>query len=197
MDPELSGAIFIDGYNLLSIPSSELYKKVSFVPQQPQIFNLSVLENIRCFAEIPLEKIIECAKKAQIHDVILRLPKGYDTIIDSKKLSTGQKQRLCIARALARDPVILCLDEASSGLDAVNSKRVHVALEEAMKDKSVLTIAHRLETISTANKILVLDRGTIVEEGTHQELLDYSRQRLSKGLSAGVYATFLDNTISQ
>jgi ABC-type multidrug transport system fused ATPase/permease subunit len=197
-DPALSGQIFIDGYDINTIPLNELYKRVSFVPQQPQIFNTTVFENIRCHDEsISLEQVIEAAKKAQIDDIISRLPKKYETIIDSKKLSTGQKQRICIARAIVRDPALLLLDEAASGLDNINSKKVHKALEVAMHNKVTISIAHRLETIASADLICVLDRGVIVEQGTHESLLQQSEERLKQGLPQGIYANFLDSTISQ
>jgi subfamily B ATP-binding cassette protein MsbA len=137
------------------------------------LFNDSVKNNIAYgLDDIPLEQIISAAKSAEAHGFIMNLSKGYETFIGEKGglLSSGQQQRIAIARALLKDPPILILDEATSALDTKSERLVQRALSNVMKDRTTFIIAHRLSTIQNADKILVLDRGKITEEGTHKEL---------------------------
>ena len=147
------------------------------VSQEPILFGCSIAENIAYgdnSRRVPFEEIVRAAQAANVHDFICSLPNSYETPVGSKgtQLSGGQKQRIAIARALVRDPPILLLDEATSALDTESEKIVQSALDEASKGRTCIVIAHRLKTIVNADKIVVIDRGQNVEEGTHHELLN-------------------------
>ena len=143
--------------------------------QEPVLFNVSVAENISYGKEGAIMEEIElAAKTANIHDFISQLPDGYNTIVGDGgiQLSGGQKQRVAIARALVRNPTVLVFDEATSSLDSENEKLVQDALENASNDCTTIFIAHRLSTIQTADVIVVIDKGHVVEMGHHNELID-------------------------
>ncbi|RWS03142.1 ABC transporter: subfamily ABCB/MDR-like protein, partial [Dinothrombium tinctorium] len=170
------GEVCVDGVNVEHLNLCWLRSKIGFVQQEPTLFSYSILENIAYgdnSRSIPMEEIIEAAKKANIHNFIENLPQGYATNVGDKgsQLSGGQKQRIAIARALIRNPSILLLDEATSALDSESEKIVQEALDEAMKGRTSLVIAHRLSTIQNADKIIVLKDGKVIEEGNHQTLL--------------------------
>ncbi len=168
-----SGNIRIDGVDIREVTLSSLRSQIGLVSQDMILFNDSVRNNIAYGLEdIPEAKLIEVAKTAEAHSFIMKLPEGYDTLIGEKggMLSSGQKQRLAIARALLKDPPILILDEATSALDSESEKLIQIALENVMKNRTTFVIAHRLSTIRNANKILVIDKGSIAEMGTHTEL---------------------------
>ena len=168
-----TGKILIDGIDIREVSLFSLRSQIGLVTQDLILFNDTVRNNIAYgLEEIPLEKIIETAKAAKAHDFIEELSKGYDSIIGEKGalLSSGQRQRLAIARALLKDPPILILDEATSALDSESERLIQTALANVLKDRTAIVIAHRLSTIRNANKILVVDRGEIVESGTHQQL---------------------------
>lgn len=172
--PLTEGQILIDDQNILQISLQSLRSIIAIVPQEITLFNDTVMNNIRYVRfDASREEIIEAAKAANAHDFIEELPQGYDTIVGERgiKLSTGQKQRIAIARALLRDPKILILDEATSSLDSLSEKLVQEALEKLMEGRTTFIIAHRLSTVRKADKILVLEEGKIVERGTHQELI--------------------------
>ncbi len=172
-DPD-QGKITIDGYDICDVSLDSLRSQIGLVTQELILFNDTVKNNIAYGRDdISLDKIIETAKIAEAHDFILRLPQGYDTFVGEKGglLSSGQKQRLSIARALLKDPPILVLDEATSALDSESEKLIQNALNNVMKNRTTLVIAHRLSTIRDADKILVLDDGRIRETGTHAQLL--------------------------
>ncbi len=167
------GRILIDGIDVREVSMVSLRSQIGLVTQELILFNDTVRNNIAYgLAETPLEKIIETAKAAKAHDFIEELPQGYDSIIGEKGalLSSGQRQRLAIARALLKDPPILILDEATSALDSESEHLIQTALANVLKDRTAIVIAHRLSTIRNANKILVVDRGKIVESGTHRQL---------------------------
>uniref|UniRef100_A0A914YRT6 Uncharacterized protein n=1 Tax=Panagrolaimus superbus TaxID=310955 RepID=A0A914YRT6_9BILA len=169
-----TGTVTIDGVNINEINIQNLRKIIGIVQQEPTLFNDTIAENIRIsFPEISQERMIEVCQMANAHDFIEALPHGYDTLIGDGgvQLSGGQKQRIAIARTLARDPKILILDEATSALDAQSESIVQNALDKAAQGRSTIVIAHRLSTIQNANKIVVFDKGHIVEEGTHQKLV--------------------------
>lgn len=168
-----SGEILIDDINICEVTAASLRSQIGLVTQELILFNDSVCNNIAYGLEgLPLERIIGAAKAAMAHDFIQELPEGYNTQIGERGalLSSGQKQRLAIARALLKNPPILILDEATSALDSESERLIQIALTNVMKDRTTLVIAHRLSTIRNADKILVVDKGKIVEAGTHEEL---------------------------
>ena len=169
------GAIRIDGHDIRTFQLEDLHKHIGIVSQESILFNDTVRSNIAFgMDDAPLEKIMEAAKIAHAHEFIINMENGYDSVIGERgnKLSGGQKQRLSIARAIMKNPSILILDEATSALDTESEKIVQGALDELMKDRTSLIIAHRLSTVKNADEILVLSKGKIAERGTHQELLD-------------------------
>ncbi|OQW30818.1 MAG: ABC transporter permease [Nitrospira sp. SG-bin1] len=168
------GRIFIDGIPLASYELRSLRAHIGIVSQEVVLFDDTVRNNI-AFGKSGADQadVEQAAKLAYAHDFIMRLPQGYDTIIGERglKLSGGERQRLAIARAILRDPPLLILDEATSALDTESERIVQLALANLMKNRTTLVIAHRLSTIQNADRIIVLDRGTIVETGPHDELL--------------------------
>jgi ATP-binding cassette, subfamily B, bacterial MsbA len=174
-----SGRILIDGHDLRDLTRKSLCEKIGIVTQQTILFDDTVRNNIAYGRpETPLERVIQAAAAAHAHDFIVALPNGYDTLIGENgiKLSGGERQRLAIARALLKDPPILILDEATSNLDTDSEKAVQHALEELMKGRTTLVVAHRLSTIRNVDRIYVLVSGTVVEEGTHDQLLALNGQ---------------------
>ncbi len=168
-----SGQITVDGIPLKHIPLEDLRALMGIVTQESVLFNDSIFNNIAFGTDATLEAVIEAAKIANAHEFIEASPDGYYTVIGDRgsKLSGGQRQRLSIARAVLKNPPILILDEATSALDNESEKMVQSALGNLMKNRTVLVIAHRLSTIQHADQILVVDKGEIVERGTHAELL--------------------------
>ncbi len=172
-DPE-SGAILLDGVPLDKMRRSEFRKKLAFVPQDPVIFADTVLSNIRFgWPQASDAQIVAAAKAAAAHDFITELPDGYDTYVGERgvMLSGGQKQRLAIARAILRDAPVLMLDEATSALDAESERAVQTAVERLATERTTLIVAHRLATVKKADRIVVLDNGKVVDQGTHEELV--------------------------
>ncbi|MBC7914368.1 MAG: ABC transporter ATP-binding protein [Pyrinomonadaceae bacterium] len=169
-----SGTILLDGINIKDIKSDSLRSKMGFVNQESILFNDTIFNNIAFGKpEATFEEVEHAAKIANAHDFILNTDEGYQTNIGDRgmKLSGGQKQRLSIARAVLKNPPIMLLDEATSALDTESEKLVQDALNSLMKNRTSIIIAHRLSTIQNADFIIVLDGGRIVEQGTHQELL--------------------------
>jgi subfamily B ATP-binding cassette protein MsbA len=168
-----SGRITIDGIDISDVTLASLRSQIGLVTQELVLFNDSVRHNIAYgLEEKSLDEIIAAAKAAKAHDFIIGLPDGYDMLIGEKGglLSSGQRQRLAIARALLKDPPILILDEATSALDSEAERLIQIALENVMKDRTTFVIAHRLSTIRHVDKIFVVDKGKIVEAGKHEEL---------------------------
>ncbi|MEK8047132.1 ABC transporter transmembrane domain-containing protein [Ideonella margarita] len=168
------GQITVDGVDVRQADMHALRQRIGIVPQDSVIFSASALENIRYGRpEASDAEVIAAAKAAYAHDFILALPGGYDSFLGERgvRLSGGQRQRISIARAMLKNPPLLLLDEATSALDAESEHMVQAALETAMKDRTTLVIAHRLATVQRADRIVVLDQGRIVEEGTHAELV--------------------------
>lgn len=168
------GRILIDDIDIQSYTLASLRAQIGIVSQEVVLFDDSIHRNIAFGRrDATDEQIMEAAKQAYAHDFIARLPQGYDTIVGEKgvKLSGGERQRLAIARAILRDPPLLILDEATSALDTESERVVQLALGNLMQNRTTVVIAHRLSTIQRADRIVVLNRGTIVEVGTHDELL--------------------------
>ena len=172
-DPQ-SGRIALDGVTTRDMALSDLRHRIGIVPQDAVIFSTSALENIRYGKpDATNEETIAAAKGAFAHEFLMRLPEGYDTFLGERgvRLSGGQRQRIAIARAMLKNAPLLLLDEATSALDAESERMVQAALESAMKGRTTLVIAHRLATVQQADRILVLDQGALVEQGTHTELV--------------------------
>lgn len=170
-----SGHITLDGYNLADLSLACLRANISLVSQEVVLFNDSVAANIAYgqMREVPMEEIMAAAKAAHALEFINELPQGFETLIGEKgvRLSGGQRQRLAIARAILKNAPILVLDEATSALDSESERHVQAALETLMQGRTTLVIAHRLSTIENADRIIVMQKGQIVETGTHTELL--------------------------
>jgi len=182
-DPQ-KGSISIDGINIQHVKFKSLRYHISIIPQEVHLFGTTIRENI-IYGKLEAtdEEIIQAAKDANAHDFILGTEHGYASLIGEKgvKLSGGQRQRLAIARAILKDPAILLLDEATSSLDSESEAQVQEALNRLMENRTTFVIAHRLSTVQHADKILVMDEGKIVEEGTHLELIE------QKGLYSHLY----------
>ena len=178
------GEIRVDGVSVNDWDLSNLRSFISVVPQETHLFGTSIYENIR-YGKLDATKteIEQAAIDANAHEFITQMSDGYQSLIGEKgvKLSGGQRQRIAIARAILRNPSILLLDEATSSLDSVSERQVQQALERLMENRTTLVIAHRLSTIQHADCILVLERGKLVESGTHEELL------YKEGIYANLY----------
>ena len=166
------GRLEIDGIDVRDVTLTSLRKNIALVTQDVILFNDSIRNNIAYGVTPDQKKLEQAATMAFAHEFIIKFAKGYDTIVGEKgaRLSGGQKQRIAIARALYKDAPILILDEATSSLDAVSEIEVQRALENLMKGRTTIIIAHRLSTIVNANRIIVLEKGMIVQEGTHSSL---------------------------
>ncbi|MFM2119792.1 MAG: hypothetical protein RL722_1260 [Pseudomonadota bacterium] len=170
-----AGRITLDGQAIDAIALAELRGRIGLVPQESVIFSTSALENIRyARPEASEAEVIAAARAAHAHDFILALPEGYQSFLGERgvRLSGGQRQRIAIARAMLKNPPVLLLDEATSALDAESERHVQAALEEAMRNRTTLVIAHRLATVQKADRIVVIDGGRIVEQGRHAELVE-------------------------
>ena len=168
------GAVLIDGIDVRHVRLASLRDSIAVVTQETFLFHTTVLENLRYGKPGASRREVEdAARRAQIHDVIAALPQGYETVVGERgyRFSAGERQRLAIARAILKNPTILILDEATSSLDSGSEEKVRQALGELRKGRTSLIIAHRLSTIRDADLIAVLDRGQIVERGTHDELV--------------------------
>ncbi len=169
-----AGSIRIDGQNITEVTQDSLRESISMIPQDPQLFHRSLMENIRYGRlEATDEEVVEAAKKAHAHDFILETEQQYDSLVGERgvKLSGGQRQRIAIARAILKDAPILILDEATSALDSVTEKEIQLGLENLMRGRTVVVVAHRLSTVAHMDRILVFDQGRIIEDGSHEQLL--------------------------
>lgn len=181
-----SGSIKIDGQNIAEVTQDSLRENIAVVPQEPALFHRSIRENIAYGKPDASDaEIEEVAKKAEAHDFIATLPEGYDTLVGERgvKLSGGQRQRVAIARAMLKDAPILVLDEATSALDSESEVAIQKALHELMEGKTVVAIAHRLSTLREMDRIIVMNDGKVVEDGTHTELTG----------QGGIYASLWDH----
>ena len=173
-DP-IKGRIKVDGQDIREVTLKSLRGQMGIVTQETILFNDTIRNNIAYGdPEAPFEKIVNCARIANAHEFIMELPQGYETVIGERgvKLSGGQKQRIAIARAILKEPEILIFDEATSSLDSESELLVQEALDRLMKNHTTFVIAHRLSTIRKADRIIVIDRGRIVEVGKHEELME-------------------------
>ncbi len=180
-----SGDIRISGQSIRSVTQSSLRRQIGIVPQDTVLFNDTIYYNIQyARPEASRDEVIEAAKLADIHDFIEQLPAGYETVVGERglKLSGGEKQRVAIARVLLKNPPILIFDEATSSLDSRSERNILEALNRIARRKTTLVIAHRLSTIVDADRILVLEKGEIREQGSHEELLEHG------GLYASMWA---------
>ncbi len=169
-----TGRILVDGVDLALIDPSWLRRQVGVVLQENVLFNCSVRDNIALAdATMPFDAVVKAAKLAGAHDFIVAMPNGYDTIIGERgaSLSGGQRQRIAIARALSGDPRILIFDEATSALDYESESIIQSNMREIIQGRTVIIIAHRLSTIRSVDRILTIEKGVIVEDGTHDELI--------------------------
>ncbi|HEU5215678.1 MAG TPA: ABC transporter ATP-binding protein [Gaiellaceae bacterium] len=172
-----SGRVLVDGADVRGVKLASLRRAIGVITQDPFLFSTTVRDNIAFgLPELTDEEVERVARLAQAHEFVERLPQGYDTVIGERgiTLSGGQRQRIAIARALAVDPRILILDDATASVDATTEARIRAGLREVMAGRTTLIIAHRLSTIALADEVVVLDAGRIVARGTHEELLETS-----------------------
>jgi ATP-binding cassette subfamily B protein len=168
------GSIRIDGVDIRSLPVAEYRRNIGLVLQEPFLFFGTIAENIAYGKpDATREQVMAAARAAHAHEFILRLPQGYDSIVGERGqgLSGGERQRISIARALLIDPRILILDEATASVDSETEKEIQKALDNLVQGRTTIAIAHRLSTLQRADRLIVLDRGQVVEEGTHDELM--------------------------
>ena len=173
-----SGKILIDGQDIAKVTQDSLRRSIAMIPQDPSLFHRTLMQNIRYGrVEATNEEIIAASKLAHCHEFIEQLDDGYESLVGERgiKLSGGQRQRISIARAILKDAPILILDEATSALDSVTEKLIQKSIEDLVKDKTTVIIAHRLSTLENVNRILVFEDGYIVESGTMEELLAKKR----------------------
>jgi len=187
------GVLTVDGHDVKTVRLDSLFRQLALVPQETVLFGGTIYDNIRYGREAATEQeVLDASQAANAHEFITRLPDGYQTIVGEKgaNLSGGQRQRLAIARALLKNPRILLLDEATSALDSEAERLVLEAIERLMAGRTTFVVAHRLTTIQRADRILVLNRGHVVEEGTHAALME------RRGLYHYLYTTRVEETLS-
>jgi len=169
------GLITLDGVDITRYPRIYLRSQIGIVEQEPFLFSRSIEENITygVHRKVSKDEIVQTAKQAAIHDVIMEFPKGYQTLVGERgvTLSGGQKQRVAIARALLKNPRILILDDSTSSVDTETEAQIRVALKNLMEDRTTFIIAHRIQSVMNADQILVFDKGKIIQQGTHDELM--------------------------
>ncbi len=181
-----SGTLTIDGQNIQAVTLNSLRRNIGIVPQEPYLFNATIAENLRyAKSDASDAEMIAACTAAYIHDFIISLPEGYNTLVGNRgiKLSGGEKQRLSIARVILKNPKIIIFDEATSSLDSLSEAYIQKAMGPLLEGRTALIIAHRLSTVLRADRLIVLDKGDLVESGTHNDLLNH------KGLYAQLYAT--------
>jgi ATP-binding cassette, subfamily B, bacterial len=167
--------VLLDGIDVREVTFASLAQTIGVVSQETYLFHASIRENLRFAKPEASDELIEAAARAaRIHDLIATLEDGYDTVVGERgyRFSGGEKQRIAIARTILRNPPVLVLDEATSSLDTRTERAVQEALDRLSEGRTTITIAHRLSTIRDADQIVVLDRGEVVERGTHNELIE-------------------------
>ncbi|XP_067937188.1 uncharacterized protein [Watersipora subatra] len=193
-----SGEIYLSGISIRHLDPLWFRTKMSLVNQEPTLFACSIKDNIAYGTNATDEQVIEAAKQSNSHNFIAQFPDGYDTLVGERgvRLSGGQKQRVAIARSLITNPAILLLDEATSALDAESEQLVQEAIDRAMKGRTVLIIAHRLSTVRNSDQVVVIDKGVIAEQGTHDELVASNgvyKRLVLKQLEAGNQQTLAES----
>jgi subfamily B ATP-binding cassette protein HlyB/CyaB len=169
-----SGRVLVDGVDLAAVDASWLRRQIGVVLQENFLFNRSIRDNIALADPAsPIERIMAAAQLAGAHEFILELPEGYDTVVGERgdSLSGGQRQRIAIARALITNPRILVFDEATSALDYESERVIQENMREIGKGRTVIIVAHRLSTVRRTDRIITIDRGRLIEDGTHDELI--------------------------
>jgi subfamily B ATP-binding cassette protein HlyB/CyaB len=169
------GRVLVDGVDLAMVDTSWLRRQVGAVLQESVLFNQSIRDNIALpEPSMPMERVVEAAKLAGAHDFILELPEGYDTVVGERgaSLSGGQRQRIAIARALVTNPRILIFDEATSALDYESERIIQDNMQRIAHGRTVFIVAHRLSTVRRSDRIITIDRGRLVEDGSHDELIN-------------------------
>ncbi len=186
------GRVLVDGADLALVDTAWLRRQIGVVLQENVLFNRSVRDNIALAdPSVPIERVIEAATLAGAHDFILELPEGYDTTVGERgdvRFPGGQRQRVAIARALITDPRILIFDEATSALDYESERIIQDSMKEIARDRTVFIIAHRLSTVRRTDRILTIERGRLVEDGSHDELIN------TGGRYASLYRIQASNT---
>jgi ATP-binding cassette subfamily B protein len=173
MDP-IQGQVLFDKQDIQKLDLDLFRSQISYVPQQPMLFHRTIFENISyANPTATKEQVIAVAKKAHAHEFISKLPKGYNSLVGERgiKLSGGERQRIAIARAMLEPNKVLLLDEATSALDSISEKYIQDSFQKLMQNRTTIVIAHRLSTIQQLDRIIVMEDGKIVEDGSHQELL--------------------------
>jgi ATP-binding cassette subfamily B protein len=191
------GAVLVDGHDVRDLTQDSLRSAVGVVSQDPHLFHETIGQNLLYAKPDASTADLDAAcRGARIHDTIAALPDGYDTVVGERgyRLSGGEKQRLAIARLLLKNPAIMILDEATSHLDNENEAAVQAAFDEALQGRTAVVIAHRLSTIRDADRIVVLDDGHIVEQGTHDELMQLDGVYAAQ-VRAGESMPGVDNTV--
>jgi ATP-binding cassette subfamily B protein len=169
-----SGEVLIDGYNVNSVTQRSLRRQISVVPQDPFLFSGTIEDNIKFGRpEATHEEVVQAAKTAGVHQAIIRLEHGYDTVVGERgqNLSGGERQFVCLARAIMTDPAILIMDEATSSVDTNTEHIIQESMGRIARGRTCIIIAHRLSTVTNADRIVVFEEGKIVETGTHNELM--------------------------
>jgi ATP-binding cassette subfamily B protein len=187
----VEGRVLVDGQDVRDVTLDSLRDSVGMVMQDPHLFHETIADNLKyARPDATDDELIDACRAARIHDLIESLPDGYDTVVGERgyRLSGGEKQRVAIARMLLKDPAIVILDEATSHLDSESEQAIQRALADALHGRTALVIAHRLSTIVAADRIVVVDDGRIVDQGTHDELL------AKGGLYADLYQTQIDRS---
>ena len=173
-DDITAGSLMVDGHEVRDVSQQSLRANIAYVPQEPLLFHRTLRENIT-YGKLDAtdEEVVLAAKEANAMEFINKLPQGLDTVVGERgiKLSGGQRQRVAISRAILKNAPILILDEATSALDSESEKLIQASLDELMENRTSIVIAHRLSTLAKLDRIVVLDAGHIVEDGTHEELL--------------------------
>jgi ATP-binding cassette subfamily B protein len=192
------GRITIDGQNIAEVAQGSLRSAIALVPQEPVLFHRTLRENIRYGRpDASFDDVVAAARKAHAHEFLERLADGYDTLVGERgiKLSGGERQRVAIARAILADSPILVLDEATSSLDSITEHYIQEAIANLMQGRTAILIAHRLSTVRQCDRILVFDRGRVVEQGTHESLMD-RRAGIYRGLFDMQSLGFIDATVA-